>query len=73
MEAGEQCPTCGNDFDPMHPCQCRGVQPEIEALLREAQSVRSGAQLVGATARAHHEAGKIEAFQIVLGMIRKSV
>ena len=22
LEAGEQCPTCGNDFDPMHPCRC---------------------------------------------------
>lgn len=24
MEHGEQCQKCGNDFDPMHPCRCRG-------------------------------------------------
>jgi hypothetical protein len=24
METGEQCPTCGNDYDPTHPCRCRG-------------------------------------------------
>ena len=22
MEPGEQCPHCGNDFDPHHPCGC---------------------------------------------------
>jgi hypothetical protein len=22
MQTGEQCPGCGNDYDPMHPCKC---------------------------------------------------
>lgn len=43
---------------------------EIEELLREAKSVKSSAELVGASARANREAGKIEAFQAVLGLIR---
>ena len=33
MEAGEQCQRCGNDYDPMHPCQCSKSAHPTEAEL----------------------------------------
>jgi hypothetical protein len=29
MQIGEQCQKCGNDFDPLHPCKCRGMGDQL--------------------------------------------